>query len=85
MSNTFCMHELRTSESAVAYSSLDKRNYQAKFYLAISTLPLCGYYFDFVSFCRFQSSHDLALQALEALRLRAEYELMTSSIQVNIE
>ena len=31
----------------------------------------------------FQKCHDMAIQALQALKLRAEYELLTSSLQVD--
>ena len=38
---------------------------------------LCGFY-------RFQSCHAVAVQALHALRMRAEYELLTNAIQVSM-
>ena len=35
-------------------------------------------------FGRFQSCHSVAMEALSVLKLRAEYELLTTAIQVNI-
>ena len=49
-------------------------------YVLGTMLPLLLEYI--FTFFRFQSCHDLTITALGALKIRAEYELLTNSIQV---